>query len=125
MAKQGRPRGVNINPPAVLDLLNRACLGKGALAAAAGISSGHLADLLYRRKGTNPDVVRRMADALGCSPETLAPQLTGQFISVRIGDDTGPVVAVHVDERDPQVRAASMFRSDPSERAPEPHSLTG
>jgi hypothetical protein len=86
VAKRGRPRGVNINPAAVEDLLNKACMSKVELCAAAQIGTGHLADMLYRRKGTSPEVVRRMSAALRCNPETLAPALTSQFISVRLGD---------------------------------------
>lgn len=85
-ARQGRPRGVNINPAAIEDMLAKVAMSKTTLAEAAQVSPGHLSDMLYRRKGTNPDVVRRMADALRCSPETLAPELTGQFLGLRRGD---------------------------------------
>lgn len=86
MATRGRPRGLNINPHAVEDLLARACLTKAELAAAAGCSAGHLADMLHRGKGASPTVVRAMATALGCSAETIAPTLLPLFVSVRPGD---------------------------------------
>lgn len=86
-AKRGRPRGLNINPAAVSDMLARACLTKRELADAAGISPGHLADMLHRDKGASPTAVRAMATALGCSPETIAPTLLPSFVYVREGDE--------------------------------------
>lgn len=62
-------------------------MSKAELAEVAGITPSHLSDMLYRRKGTSEAVIRRMATATGASPETLAPELTGRFVSVRIGDE--------------------------------------
>lgn len=86
MAKRGRPRGLNLNPIAIEDLLIKAGISKGDLADAAEVSTGHLADMLYRRKGASLVVVHRMSDRLGCKPETIAPALLDQFVSVREGD---------------------------------------
>lgn len=87
MAKRGRPRGLNINPAAVEDLLDKACISKSELCEIAGITPGHLADMLRRQKGASAAVVREMAVALRCRPETIAPELTAQFVAVRPGDD--------------------------------------
>lgn len=87
MAKRGRPRGLNVNPEAVEDLLLIRCVSKGELAEAAKISTGHLADMLYRQKGASPETIRKMAGRLGCKPGTLAPELSGQFAAVRAGDE--------------------------------------
>lgn len=95
MAKRGRPRGLNINPVAVEDFLSVRCMSKKELCDLAGITPGHFADMLRRQKGVSPTVLRDMAMALRCSPETLAPELTNQFVSVRPGDDF-PVLAADV-----------------------------
>lgn len=86
MAKQGRPRGLNVNPYAVELLLDREALSKSDLCTAAGVKAGHLTDMLRRQKGASPAVVRRMAAALRCKPEVIAPELSGLFVSVRPGD---------------------------------------
>lgn len=87
MAKQGRPRGLNVNPAAVEAFLDKACLSKSELCAAAGIKPGHLADMLRRQKGASPVVIRRLATALLVPPEAIAPELTNWFVSVRQGDE--------------------------------------
>lgn len=86
--KRGRPRGLTIHTPAVEDLLAARCMSKAELCQAADISAGHLADMLHRRtKGASPALVRRMAEVLGCQPETIAPELTARFVGVRPGDN--------------------------------------
>lgn len=92
MAKRGRPRGLNINTSAVEDILDRRPMSKQELAEAAGITPGHLADMLHRDKGARPEVIRAMALALEVSPATIAPSLTGKFVYVR-ADDEEPAVA--------------------------------
>lgn len=88
MAKRGRPRGLNINPEAVEAFRLRECLSKQELASAVGIGPGHLADMLSdRRKGASPATVRKMAEVLGCTPGAIAPEITGRFLAVRVGDD--------------------------------------
>lgn len=85
---RGRPRGLTINAEAVEDLLLARCMSKTELWQAAGITSGHLADMLHRRtKGASPEIVRKMADALSCHPATIAPELTSRFVGVRPGDE--------------------------------------
>lgn len=86
MAKRGRPRGLNINPAALLWALDKACISKAELCEAAGITPGHLADMLRRQKGASPALVRRMSVATRAPEEAIAPELSGQFISVRPGD---------------------------------------
>jgi lambda repressor-like predicted transcriptional regulator len=88
VAKQGRPRGININPAAVESFLDKACLSKSELCTEAGIKPGHLADMLRRRKGASPLTIRRMATALRVPPEAIAPELSGWFVAVREGDPT-------------------------------------
>lgn len=86
--KRGRPRGLTINTEAVEALLAARCMSKSELCAAADVSAGHLADMLHRRtKGASPTLVRRMADALGCAPGAIAPELTARFVGVRPGDE--------------------------------------
>lgn len=92
MAKRGRPRGLNINPVAVTDLLKDRGLNKQDLCAAAGITPGHLSDMLTRDKGASIETVRAMAVALRVSVETIAPTITDKFVYVR-ADDTEPAVA--------------------------------
>lgn len=87
MAKRGRPRGLNVNAAAILDGLDARCMSKQELAAAAGITPGHLADMLHRDKGARPEVVRAMATALRMSPETIAPTLSSKFVYVRADDE--------------------------------------
>lgn len=94
MAKRGRPRGLNVNPAAVEDLLDKACVSKATLAQAAGITPSHLSDVLHRQKGASVDMVRSMATALRCRPETIAPELTQQFLAVRPGDPWADEAAV-------------------------------
>jgi lambda repressor-like predicted transcriptional regulator len=68
-------------------------MAKAELATEAQISPSHLSDMLYRRKGTTEAVVRRMAMALGVSPETIAPELTGDFVALRPGAEIETGVA--------------------------------
>lgn len=77
MTRRGRPRGLVVNPAAVEDLLTLQCLSKARLCSAAGVSPGHLADMLHRGKGASPAVVHRLAAVLGCADSTLAPELGG------------------------------------------------
>lgn len=86
MGTPGRPRGLNINPAAIEDLLLKACISKQELCEAADITPGHLADMLRRDKGAAPATVRAMALALGVRPETIAPALFPQFVYVRPQD---------------------------------------
>lgn len=83
MATAGRPRGLNVNPAAVDDFLAKACLSKTELCEAADISPGHFADMMRRGKGASPSLIRKMATALQCQPESIAPELSKRFISVR------------------------------------------
>ncbi len=58
------------------------------------LKPGHLADALHRRKGVSQELVESMATVLRCRPETLAPELTGSFAAIRLGDvDDGRVPA--------------------------------
>jgi hypothetical protein len=93
MASVGRPRGLTINPAAVHDLLDKACISKAELCEAAGVKPGHLSDMLHRTTGASPAVVRRMAVALGCVEATIAPELAGRFVAVRNGDVPEPVAS--------------------------------
>lgn len=86
MPKRGRPRGLNINPVALEDFRLKLPMEKAELCSIAGITQGHLADMLRRQKGASPTLIRALATALQCRPESLAPELTGQFIAVRDGD---------------------------------------
>lgn len=92
MAKQGRPRGLNINAAAVTDGLRRQCISKQELCHTAGITPSHLADMLHRDKGARPETIRAMAAALDMSPETIAPTLSSKFVYVRAADGE-PAVA--------------------------------
>lgn len=94
MAKQGRPRGLNLNPEAFEDLLADRCVSKGEIAEVGGITTGHLADALYRQKGVSEAAVRAMAGRLKCRPATIAPALTRLFVSVRDGDDLAATASV-------------------------------
>lgn len=85
--RRGRPRGLNLNVEAVEDLAAREVVSKGELAEAGGITTGHLADALYRQKGLSEAAVKGIAGRLKCRPATIAPELTRQFVSVRQGDD--------------------------------------
>lgn len=88
MAKQGRPRGLNLNPAAVEDGLARAHLTRSELCAAVGITPGHLADALGdRRKGVAVEMVEAIATKLGTRPAVIAPSLSGRFLDLRPGDD--------------------------------------
>lgn len=86
MAKQGRPRGHEVNPFAVEDLLRKRPGSKSELARHAGVTPSHLSDMLHSGKGTSEEVIRKMALFLDCRPETIAPSLTTRFIGVRPGD---------------------------------------
>lgn len=86
MAKPGRPRALTLNPSAVEDMLAVARMSKKQLCDHTGIRPGHLSDALHRRKGVAREVVEKMAILLRCRPETLAPELTGWFTGVRLGD---------------------------------------
>lgn len=87
MAKRGRPRGLHLNPEAFADLIEDRGVSKGEIAEVAGITTGHLADALYRQKGISPTAVKAMSVRLRCSPGTLAPELTKIFMAFRAGDD--------------------------------------
>lgn len=86
MAKRGRPRGVNINPAAIEDLLRHQAITKQELCDEVGITPTHLADMLRRHKGVRPEVVTEMARVLDVDPVTLAPALGERFVYVRPGD---------------------------------------
>lgn len=99
MTKQGRPRAININPTSVTDLLEAARRAErvgpttqAELAQAAGITPGHLTDMLRRGKGARREVIDRMAAAFGVQPATIAPALmetegtTFRFVAIRDGD---------------------------------------
>ena len=77
MTKRGRPRGLVLNVVAFEEARLRECLSKGEIAQVADMTTGHLADALYRRKGVAEPKVRAMAERLRCEPATIAPQLDG------------------------------------------------
>lgn len=83
MPKRGRPRGLTINPVAVEEALKRECVSKSELADEAKITTGHLADMLYRCKGASEPTIRLMAARLHVEPATIAPELTRRFVAVR------------------------------------------
>lgn len=92
--KVGRPRARNLSPAAVeyILTLNKGAglepASKNALASMAGISPSQLGDALgARHRGVSENVVRRMADVLGCKPEVIAPELTGRFVGLRPDDE--------------------------------------
>lgn len=91
MARRGRPRGLTLNLDAFEDYRLRggadAPISKGEIAAVAGITTGHLSDALWHRKGLSEDKIRLIANRLGCSPATIAPELSGRFLALREGDD--------------------------------------
>lgn len=86
-AKRGRPRGLTINPDAVEDQLDRLGMSKGTLCEGAGVSPGHLADMLHRAKGVSIELVNEMATVLRCRPGTIAPELSQRFYARRPGDE--------------------------------------
>lgn len=87
MAKRGRPRGLHLNTVAFHEALEREGVSKGEIAEVGGITTGHLADALYRQKGVSKVAVKAMAVRLRSKPETLAPELTEQFVAVLPDDD--------------------------------------
>lgn len=99
--KRGRPRALNLSPAAVHHLLaeNRASgtepRTKSALCDLAGISPSQLGDALGgRHRGLSEPAVRRLASALGCEPELIAPELTGRFVGLRPDDDPTELAAL-------------------------------
>jgi len=97
--KRGRPRSLNLHPPAIEYLLAaRRVAGtppttKAALCEAVSgdgdvsLTPTQLGDALgSRHKGVNEAVVRRIALILECEPEHIAPELTGRFAGLRPGD---------------------------------------
>lgn len=90
-SRRGRPRGLNLNTDAIDDLLAVRCVSKGEIAEVAGITTGHLADALYRQKGMSEARIRAIAMRLQCKPGTIAPELTRRFVAVRDGDATEEV----------------------------------
>lgn len=90
MAKRGRPRGLHLNVVAFVEALDRECVSKGEIAEIGGITTGHLADALYRQKGVSRPAVKAMAGRLRTKPETIAPELTQQFVAVLPDDEAIP-----------------------------------
>jgi DNA-binding Xre family transcriptional regulator len=82
----GRPRALNINPVAVLDMAQQRLMRVEDLAKAAGISVSHLSEAINRAKGLSLPAIDRLATVLRCKPETIAPTMTNLFIACRPGD---------------------------------------
>lgn len=93
MAKRGRPRGLHLNTVAFLEALDRECVSKAEIAEVGGIKATHLSDALYRQKGVSRAAVKAMAGRLRVKPETIAPELTQQFIAILPDDDRDDVLA--------------------------------
>lgn len=85
-AKRGRPRGLQLNTPAVEHRLLEVGMTKLALAQAAGMTSGHLADCLHSRKGVSITTAHKIAAALRCPVGAVCPEVTGYFYARREGD---------------------------------------
>lgn len=96
MAKQGRPRGLHLNTVAFLEALDRECVSKTEIAEVGGITKTHLSDALYRQKGISRPAVKAMAGRLQCKPETIAPELTQQFIALLPDDDRDEILTQRV-----------------------------
>jgi hypothetical protein len=60
---------------------------KLALATAAEMTSGHLADCLHSRKGVAVTTAHKLADALRCPVGMICPEVTGYFIARREGEE--------------------------------------
>ena len=86
-AKRGRPRGLTLNPVAVEFRVEQVGITKQALADAASMSAGHLADCLHRGKGVSVPTAHKLAAALRCPIGVICPELTARFAAVRAGDE--------------------------------------
>lgn len=73
----GRPPGRLIHAEGFEAILAARNLLKRDVAAEAGVSPGFLADLLAHRGGASPQVVDRLAGALGVNPAAIFPELVG------------------------------------------------
>lgn len=86
-AKRGRPRGLGVNPEAVEFQAEQVGISKVELAQAAGISSGHLSDILHRSTGVSLPTAHKLAAALRCPAGMICPELTTRFVAVKPGDE--------------------------------------
>jgi hypothetical protein len=78
MPKQGgRPPGLVIHAEGFEALLAARNLLKSTVANEAEVSASFLADLLAHRGGASPEIVDRIAGALGVNPAALFPELAG------------------------------------------------
>jgi transcriptional regulator with XRE-family HTH domain len=71
-----RPKGYELNPEALQDLLELTGKSKSEVAELADFSLGALRDLEIGRRGASIQVVHRLAGAFRCRPGTLFPALT-------------------------------------------------
>lgn len=92
MAKRGRPRGLNLNPDAFLDLLDDRGVSKVEIAEVGGLKTGHLSDALLHQKGVSETAVNKMSKRLRCRPATIAPELNRKFVAVRVEDDLDEIL---------------------------------
>ena len=60
-----------INPQALRDIRELAGVGQGDLAARCGISQGALSNIERKKSGVSPEVMRKLADALGVSLDSI------------------------------------------------------
>lgn len=78
MARQrGRPSGRLIHAEAFEAIVAARGLLKKDVAADAGLSPSFVADLLAHRGGASPQVVERLASALGVKPAAIFPEIVG------------------------------------------------
>ena len=75
--QRGRPAGYMLHTEAFEALIAGKFLKK-AVAEAAGIAPGYLADLLAHRGGASREVVDALADALSVTPGAIFPELAGK-----------------------------------------------
>lgn len=85
-AKRGRPRGLQLNTPAIEHQLVTIGMTKLALASSADMTSGHLADCLHSRKGVSITTAHKLAAALRCPVGMICPEVTGYFTARREGE---------------------------------------
>jgi plasmid maintenance system antidote protein VapI len=71
----GRPAGYEANPYAFEDILKLRDLTVAELARRAGVPRATIASLIGRHSGAGIGTVGKLADALGCHPQTLFPAL--------------------------------------------------
>lgn len=81
-SRTGRPPGLLMNPKAALAILGDR--SQSWWADQAAVSNAHLSEMLSGNKGVAPEVVERLADALGVDPGAIFPELCEFRTQVRI-----------------------------------------